>query len=190
MQGLDLGAEADRLAWLAPHVPVPEVLGHGSSGSGEWLALSPLPGRSTVDPRCATADADRLASAIGHGLRALHDRLPVATCPFDWSAASRLATVAVDQRRALGDVPEVDRLVVCHGDACAPNTIVDGAGTWVGHVDLGSLGVADRWADLAVASWSLEWNFGPGHEPAFFDAYGVAPDAERISFYRWLWDRS
>ena len=67
------------------------------------------------------------------------------------------------------------------------STIVGDDGSFVGHVDLGSLGVADRWADLAVASWSLEWDFGPGHEQAFWDAYGIAPDPERIAQYRALW---
>ena len=47
------------------------------------------------------------------------------------------------------DIPPVDRLVVCHGDACAPNTLLTDDGRWSGHVDLGQLGVADRWADLA-----------------------------------------
>ncbi|WP_443062724.1 phosphotransferase [Streptomyces sp. NBC_00390] len=58
----------------------------------------------------------------------------------------------------------MDRLVVCHGDACAPNTVVGDDGTWTGHVDLGTLGAADRWADLAVATWSTQWNYGPGWE--------------------------
>ena len=52
----------------------------------------------------------------------------------------------------------------------------------------GSLGVADRWADLAIASWSLEWDYGPGHERPFWDAYGIEPDPERIALYRRLWD--
>ena len=46
--------------------------------------------------------------------------------------------------------------------ACAPNTVLDADGTYVGHVDVGRLGVADRWADLAVATWSTEWNYGVG----------------------------
>jgi kanamycin kinase len=48
--------------------------------------------------------------------------------------------------------------------------------------------VADRWADLAIASWSLGWNFGPGWEAAFYAAYGIAPDPERIAYYRLLWE--
>jgi membrane-associated phospholipid phosphatase len=61
-------------------------------------------------------------------------------------------------------------------------------GRWTGHVDLGSLGVADRWADLAIATWSTQWNYGPGFEAALLDAYGIHPDPERTAYYRLLWD--
>ncbi|MDR1449074.1 MAG: hypothetical protein LBI84_02520 [Propionibacteriaceae bacterium] len=50
--------------------------------------------------------------------------------------------------------------------------------------------MADRWADLAVAAWSLSWNFGPGLEGAFFDAYEITPNNEKITFYRLLWQLS
>jgi aminoglycoside phosphotransferase len=49
----------------------------------------------------------------------------------------------------------------------------------VRHVDLGALGVGDRWGDLAIATWSAEWNYGPGWEDALLRAYGVAPDPLR-----------
>jgi kanamycin kinase len=78
--------------------------------------------------------------------------------------------------------------VVVHGDACAPNTLISDAGEWTGNVDFGDLAVGDRWADLAVASMSLDWNFGEGHQDEFFDAYGIRPDVERIRYYRALWD--
>jgi kanamycin kinase len=90
----------------------------------------------------------------------------------------------------LADRPPVDQLVVCHGDACAPNTLLRDDGTCAGHVDLGALGVADRWADLAVATWSLDWNYGPGWQPVLLEAYGVEPDPPRIAYYRLLWDLS
>ncbi|MDZ8275103.1 phosphotransferase [Microbacterium aquimaris] len=44
----------------------------------------------------------------------------------------------------------MDRAVVCHGDACCPNTVIDDDGQVTGHVDLGALGITDRWADIAV----------------------------------------
>lgn len=61
-------------------------------------------------------------------------------------------------------------------------------GRWLAHVDLGALGVADRWADIAVAAMSTEWNYGPGWEDALIEAYGVDPDRERLSYYRELWN--
>jgi kanamycin kinase len=72
-------------------------------------------------------------------------------------------------------------------DQCLPNVPIDGDDV-VGYVDLGELGVADRWWDLAVASWSVTWNLGPGLEAHFLDTYGVAPDVERSRFYRLLYD--
>ena len=59
---------------------------------------------------------------------------------------------------------------------------------WTGNVDFGDLAVGDRWADLAVASLSLDWNFGEGHQQELFDAYGIAADEERIRYYRALWE--
>ncbi|HLT83261.1 MAG TPA: phosphotransferase, partial [Phototrophicaceae bacterium] len=107
--------------------------------------------------------------------------------PATWSAEHRGLSVT-DALAVLRDPPPVERPVVCHGDACVPNTLVDDDGAWVGHVDLGSLGVADPWADLAVAAWSTEWNVGPGYTDEVYAAYGAAPDRERIAYYRLLWD--
>ena len=87
-----------------------------------------------------------------------------------------------------GTPPPVDRLVVCHGDACVPNTLLSDAGDPIAHVDLGRLGVGDRWADIAVAAMSTEWNFGPGWEGAVLEGYGIEPDEARMAFYRDLWN--
>jgi kanamycin kinase len=170
-----LEAEAPRLRWAGRFTPVPRVL---ASGPG-WLHTARLAGRSAVDPRWA--DEPRTAArAIGVGLRRLHDALPVDGCPF-----GRPPWVPVD-------APPADRLVVCHGDACAPNTLMADDGAFSGHVDLGDLGVADRWADLAIATMSLDWNFptdGPGgFQQVLLDAYGTTADAERVAYYRWAWD--
>lgn len=167
------------------------------------LSRSAVAGKWKAAPRTAV-------TAIGEGLRAMHEALPAATCPFSWTARDRLADA---RRRAeegrldaarwdpmhrrlgvegalerLAEVPPPDRLVVCHGDSCAPNTLVTDDGRCSGHVDLGALGVADPWADLAIATWSTGWNYGPGWDGLLLDAYGVQPDPDRIEYYRLLWE--
>ena len=57
-----------------------------------------------------------------------------------------------------------------------------------GYVDLGELGAADRWSDVAVGAWSVEWNFGAELQPLYYESYGIDPDPERIRFYRLLYD--
>jgi kanamycin kinase len=207
--GLDLAAEAARLAWAVPFTPVPRLLGQGRDATGAWIITSPLAGTMAVTRRWR-AEPRTAVTAIGEGLRAMHEALPAGRCPFSWSAGGRLADA---RRRAslgrvdpaawhedfrglgvagaldlLAEVPPADEQVVCHGDSCAPNTLIGDGGRWSGHVDLGDLGVADRWADLAVATWSTTWNYGPGWEIPLLDAYGIAPDGDRIRYYRLLWE--
>jgi kanamycin kinase len=189
--------------------PGPARARHGTDGDGSWLANAALPGHSAVSPRWL-ADPRTAVTALGEGLRAMHDGLPAADCPFSWMAADRIAAAQraaaagrldtsdwAPEHRDLGiegvlawarDIPPAGKLVVCHGDACAPNTLITGDGRWSGHVDLGDLGVADRWADLAIATWSTGWNYGPGWEQLLLDAYGIQPDAERTRYYRLLWE--
>jgi kanamycin kinase len=209
--GLDLADEAARMAWAGQFHPVPRPLDQGHDDEGAWLITAALAGDRASDKRWQ-ADPATAVTAIGEGLRAMHEALPVTACPFTWSAAERVAdarrqaaaglldpaawhpchqpltvSAALEQAAA---IPPPDEIVVCHGDACAPNTLLNEAGRWSGHVDLGLLGVADRWADLAVATWSAEWNYGPGWDSLLFDAYGVRPDADRTRYYRLLWDLS
>ncbi|MDM7831911.1 aminoglycoside 3'-phosphotransferase [Cellulomonas edaphi] len=184
--GLDLEAERARLEWAARWTTVPELLGHGRDDDGSWLVTRALAGRNAVDPYWAARPA-QAARLIGAALRDLHDALPVEGCPFDWSVAERTARAGIDPAR-VGLAPPVGRLVVCHGDACAPNTLLSDDGSWTGHVDLGRLGVGDLWGDLAIAAWSTEWNYGPGYDADVYAGYGVEPDQGRIAFYRRLWD--
>jgi kanamycin kinase len=182
--GLDLEAERLRLEWAIQWHPVPRILDWGRDDEAQWMVTAALPGEGAVMERWRARPRDA-ARAIGRGLRMLHDTLPVDGCPFDWSVEARINhRLPVDQ---LG-MPSIDRLVVCHGDPCSPNTIIAPDGSPAGHVDVGSLGVADRWADLAVASMNLGYNYGPDWEGEFFMAYGIKPDEERMAFYRFLWE--
>jgi kanamycin kinase len=206
---IDLDREAERLTWAVRWTPVPRLLDQGSDPDGRWIVTAGLQGESAVSARWKAEPATAV-EGIGRGLRALHDALPIHACPFSWSADQRVtdarhraATGQLDRRRwhpehqhlhieealqIIAEAPPIDRLVVCHGDACAPNTLLDENGDCTGHVDLGDLGTGDRWADLAVATWSTHWNFGSGWEQRLLDAYGASPDETRTRYYRLLWD--
>ncbi len=167
--------EAERMRWARRWTRVPAVLEQGEDATEEWLVTATMTERSAVDPAWL-ARPEQAVRAVGRGLRMLHDALPVDQCPWEWSVASRLANA---ERRGirlpahLRDAPPVDALVVCHGDACMPNTLIDEDGAVAGHVDLAALGTGDRWADIAVASMSTLWNVGPGWESTLIEAYGV-----------------
>lgn len=186
----DMRDEAERLRWAIVYTPVPEVLDVGADDTVEWLVTRALPGASAVAPRWL-AEPGRAVRAVGTGLRALHDALPAADCPFEWSVPSRIAAAAARGTMVpdeLCDPPPIDQFVVCHGDPCCPNTLIGPDGRWSAHVDLGLLGTGDRWADIAVAAMSTEWNYGPGWQDALIDAYGVEPDHDRLRYYQALWN--
>lgn len=129
----------------------------------------------------------------------MHDALPLDECLFIWSVEKRLdrfeeriadgegpgqrspqyQSLTLDDARArLTAPPPFDHLVVCHGGTCAPNALLNDTGAFAAHVELGSLGLADRWADLAVAAWSIDGDFGTGYNTLFYDSYGVEPDID------------
>ncbi|MDR7384345.1 phosphotransferase [Promicromonospora iranensis] len=197
-------AEADRLVWAASFAPVPRVLDVGRDARGSWLLTAAVEiggavAASAIEPRWRRL-AQRAAVAIGIGLRRFHDALPTDTCPFVRTAETRVAALTAAPTAPLGTAqrattplalespPPVDRAVVCHGDATVPNTLLDHVGRFAAHVDIGDMGVADRWSDIAVTTRSVTRRYGPGLEPLVLAAYGVAPDHERTTYYRALWD--
>jgi kanamycin kinase len=179
--GIDLVRERLRLDWLAGRHPGPRVLEWGQDGGGQWLITAAVPGGMAIGSPWTTRTGEAVR-AIAAGLRALH-AVPMDDFPAEWTAQSWVGQIP----ESLGPRPEVPDPVLVHGDACAPNTLISAAGEWTGNVDFGDLAVGDRWADLSIASMSLDWNFGKGHQAEFYRAYGIEPEPERIDYYRRLW---
>ena len=202
--------ESARMQWASLFLPVPIVLDAGSANDLEWLLTDALAGTdATRHP--LLSDPEAIVALLARGLAVFHARAPVAQCPFDFQAAGAIAHARERVRAgiatgrdlhpeyahltmdaALGELerlrPASEDLVVCHGDYCFPNVLIDDGGAITGYVDLGELGVADRWWDVAVGAWSTTWNVGPGYEDLFYETYGVERDDDRIAFYRLLYD--
>ncbi len=204
-----LRGEAERMVWAAPYLPVPVVVALEELDGAAVMLTEALPG-SDATQATWRADLPVLVRALGGGLRAFHDAVGEEWCPFRFDLPRALAHV--EERVRAGDIdpagfhdvhahltpeaalaelealaPRDEDLVVCHGDFCAPNVLLQ---DWrvTGFVDLGELGAADRWWDVAVGAWSVGWNFGEELEPLFYESYGIAPDPGRIKFFRLLYD--
>jgi kanamycin kinase len=189
---------------------VPRVVDEGSDGGISWLVTEPLSGHDATHPDLVR-DPAALTRILARGLRSFHDAAPVEECPFDFRLDAALGHVRARSREGhidgardfheefahltpVGAVelleatrPDSEDLVVCHGDYCLPNVFIEG-GRATGYLDLGELGVSDRWWDLAAATWSVTWNLGPGFEELFLAEYGVTRDVARTRFYRLLYD--
>ncbi|MBG0814648.1 APH(3') family aminoglycoside O-phosphotransferase [Planomonospora sp. ID82291] len=212
--GFCLSAEAERLIWLRDRgIPAPEVVEHGTRDGVMWLVTTVVPGRSAAAP-WPQGQRDAVVDALADLARTLH-ALPIDDCPFDRGLAVTLAharqaaTAGLvdlddldDERRGWdaeqlltaleASVPAVEDRVVCHGDLCLPNVLLDPETLEVtGVIDAGRLGVADRYADLALATRSLAEEdlnpqYGPAYAKRFLARYGITPDPGRIAFYRLL----
>lgn len=216
VRSADLAGERDRLLWLhGKGIGVPEVIDWREAEEGACLIMTAIPGVPAVD-----LDGDTLLKAwpsMTRQLKSLHE-LPIDRCPFDRGlslmfakAADVVSRDAVNQdflppedwskpardllERVERDLPvrlaqeEIER-VLCHGDACTPNFMVDPHSLQcTGLIDLGRAGKADRYVDLSlmIANSEESWAAPEQGERAFlilFETLEIAePDRERLAFY-------
>jgi streptomycin 3"-kinase len=211
----ELAGERDRIDWLSSTgVPGAAVLDWRSTAAGACLVTQEVPG-APAD----RLDSGALRSAwpsVVEVVRTLH-RLPARQCPFDRRLASMMpaARAAVAENRvnvgflplALQHTPPLQilrqleaelprrvtqedaQLVVCHGDLCLPNILIDPVTHHVtGLIDLGRLGTADPHADIALLLTTAR-TIWPDEQTArqaeqdFDQWYGTAVDRERQEFY-------
>ena len=211
----ELSAERDRSVWLNEMaIPSAAVLDWRETDSGACLVT-----QAVLGVPASELDAPALQRAwpsVVLAVRALHG-LAVDRCPFDRTLAQmmRLAHASVAEGRVVveflpvalqrtppaqimeqieAELPvrlaqERAQLVVCHGDLCLPNILVDPAtGQVTGLIDLGRLGTADPYGDIALLlatareTWSDEAMARRADEE-FAEIYGTELDPERQDFY-------
>ncbi|GLZ78856.1 putative streptomycin phosphotransferase [Actinorhabdospora filicis] len=209
--GFDVAAEAPRLDWLARQgLPVPEVADTGRVGEWTYLvttAVAGVPMSPEWEPERLLAAVDAVADLA----RVLH-ALPADACPFDRGLAVTVPNAATavglgevdlgdldeahlgwDGTRLLASLEErlgrvqVEETAVCHGDLTDANVLLDPVTLQVvGLLDVGRLGVADRYADLALMTRDLD-DLGREYTDRFMYRYGEIPaDPERVGLYRLL----
>ncbi|RBM07233.1 APH(3'') family aminoglycoside O-phosphotransferase [Streptomyces sp. PT12] len=210
-----LEAERDRVGWLgAQGIPAPRVLDWHADAAGARLVTSAVEG--VPADRLTAPELWAAWEPIADAVRRLHE-LPVRRCPFGRGLAGMFALardvvargavnpdfLPEEQRHTPPDAllarlaPQLERrlaqeaaeAVVCHGDLCLPNIVLDPETREVaGFIDLGRLGRADPYADIALllANARETWpdaDRARAADEAFARRRGTALDSERQRFY-------
>lgn len=213
------GEEAENeyriLKWLEGSQTVPTVLACGEKGGLSYLMMSRMRGKVSCDEGYLK-DPEALLRILTEGLRTLWS-MDAAGCPCDNTLDRKLRRAKYNVEAGLVDMDNVEpetfsekgfrdpeelwewlnanrpkeEVVVSHGDYCLPN-IFGEEGRFSGFIDLGRMGKADKWQDIALCYRSLRDNYagvygGPVHEKAdpalLFWHLGIEPDWEKIRYY-------
>ena len=202
----DLSGEADRLRWLASHLPVPDVVAFVAEADRAWLLMTAVPGHNVAQVLRRAGPAERIAvvDAVAAFLQRLH-AVPPGDCPFPAEPTVRLAQARARIDAGLVDPDDFDderagwtvervwsaaqaacptRIdpVVTHGDFTPENVLWHG-GRVSGSIDAGRLGRADRHQDIALF-WRGLADHGADLQDRFLAAMAPpTPDRARIDFH-------
>jgi aminoglycoside phosphotransferase len=196
-------AEADRLQWLkSKDLAVPKVETFFEDDGLEYLLMTGIPGRDASQP-WQPDQIPNIIAKLAASLRTWHDT-NIEDCPFQLTLKNRIvqarartknASLQLELETLLEHAPKTEDLVLCHGDPCVPNVLLNDELEISGWIDLGHAGVMDRHWDLALIIGSLEMDLNPqfnSWSERFLEAYGLEIiNRETLEFYvkfdRFVW---
>ncbi|MBR3963151.1 MAG: aminoglycoside 3'-phosphotransferase [Oscillospiraceae bacterium] len=203
------------MKWLKNKVSVPEIYCNITENGRNYLLMSKIAGKMSCDDEFLK-NSKQLVFVLANAIRTLWN-VDISDCPIKNDLSTVLETAEYRVEHGLIDVedaepgtfgkggfkdpqellgwlydnrPEED-FVLSHGDFCLPNVFINDD-KFSGFVDIGRMGVADRYQDIALCYRSLKHNFSGKFggktyagfdEKMFFDALGIEPDFDKIRYY-------
>lgn len=209
--------EYEIVKWLAGRVPTPQIPVYHVEDGLAYTLMTKVHGKMLCDPEYIK-DPQKVIEIVADSMKALW-AVDAKDCPLVTSRLSeRLKAAEYNVVNGLVDTdnvepetfgpggfkdpaellewlksnrPEED-LVLTHGDYCLPNLFADG-GKFSSFIDLGKMGPADRWQDIAIAIRSLDHNFDGRHSDGkriidfkpemLLDRLGIKMDEEKYKYY-------
>ena len=201
--------------WLKNKVPAPEYLFDYNENGKNYFLMTKVPGKMSCDDEFMKSP-EHLITVLAEALKILWDT-DISNCPVKNDLSTVLCEAEQRVEHGLVDVDDAEPetfgeggfkspeellrwlydnkpdedFVLSHGDFCLPNIFIEN-GSLSGFVDIGRMGVADRYQDIALCLRSLRHNFeglyngisyGGFDEKLFFDALGIEPDFDKIRYY-------
>lgn len=203
------------MRWLEGKVPVPKVLCHEILDGKSYLLMSRVPGIMSCDASYLE-QPDVLVSALADGLKLLWNT-DTAGCPRTWMLEALLEEAKIRVAQGLVDLDNVEPETfsengfrdpehllqwllehkpnsvptLAHGDYCLPNVFLKD-GKLSGFIDVGDMGLGEKWRDIALCYRSLRHNFNGTYGGKIYNAFhpdllfkklGIQPDWEQIRYH-------
>ena len=207
--------ESLMMDWLKNKISVPECICNFAENGKNYLLMSKISGKMSCEDEFMK-DPKLLVSILSDAIKSLW-KVDISACPVKNDLSTVLKEAEYRVEHGLVDVddaepetfgksgfkdpeellswlydnkPEED-FVLSHGDFCLPNLFINN-NKFSGFVDIGRMGIADKYQDIALCYRSLDHNFsgvysgkayGGYDEKMFFDALGIEPDFDKIRYY-------
>ena len=203
------------MRWLENKVSAPKIICNTEENGVDYLLMSKIPGKMSCEDEYMN-DPEFLVSILSDAMKSLWN-VDISDCPVKNNLSTALSAAEYRVEHGLVDVDDAEPetfgkngfkgpeellkwlydnkpdedFVLSHGDFCLPNVFIDN-GKFSGFVDVGRMGIADRYQDIALCYRSLRYNFSgffggksySGYDDSMlFDALGIEPDFDKIRYY-------
>ena len=207
--------EYEIMKWLEGKLPVPKVLCYETKDGVSYMLMSRVKGKMACD-EFYMKRPELLVEVLAKGLKQLWS-VDVSKCLCNNDLDKKLRMAKYNVEHGLVDEDDAEQgtfgeegfknpeqllewlvehrpseePVLSHGDFCLPNIFAEDDSV-SGYIDLGKMGKADKWQDIALCYRSLKHNYegkyGEGVYECFepnllFEKLELEPDWEKINYY-------
>lgn len=207
--------ECQIMKWLEGKLPVPKPVAYECENGRSYLLMTRVEGKMSCDEAYMRQPA-LLTKMLADALKTMW-QIDVSDCPCIWNIDRKLKLAKYWVEHDMVDVDNVEpdtygpngfdspralfqwltenkpqeEPVLSHGDFTLPNILFED-GHIKGYIDLGRMGVADKWQDISLCYRSLQHNFDGKYNGKKYDGYhpdmlfkqlGIEPDWDKIRYY-------
>ena len=202
------------MRWSEEKIPVPKILCHQVEDGISYLLMEKMEGVMACD-ESLLSQPEVLTQALADGIKLLWNT-DTTECPRTRTLPQLLEQARYNIDNGIVDLDNVQpetfgedgfqnpehllqwlianpipsEPVLSHGDYCLPNVFVRD-GKFHGFIDVGDLGIGEKWRDIALCYRSLRDNLGGAYggkvydfDPKrLFDVLEIEPDWEKIRYH-------
>ncbi len=196
--------EYKRLSWLQGKLPVPKVVMYIQESGNDYLITEETSGKMLCDEEY-TNNPDIALSVLKDAFHKIHS-VDITNCPFDVSNDYKLSLIEKnvknnlvntsslkdETRKKFGSAENLlkylkenkfeEELVFSHGDTSLPN-IFGKNKNFIGFIDVGECGIADKWFDLAICEKSILRNYGQEYVEQFYRILNIKREDNKVNYY-------